>query len=96
MISFNAGHIRARDPLRKKIEEDMKRTTVPITVVAPTHHAIDHSKSKTTQERDATLFRKSVALKLERKAAEKARKAKANIKTMGEVVARHQKRSATQ
>lgn len=93
MISFNAGFIRARDPMRKQIEDDLRRTTVPITVVAPSQRAVDHSKSTTTQQRDETSFRKAKAIHAERKAADKARKSKPAIRTLGEVVRRNRRRS---
>ena len=93
MTSFNACHIKARDALRKKIEEDTRNYRAPITVVAPNSRALDHSKPVPRHQSAALSYRKAEVLAAERRAAERARKAKPRITSMQEILTRHQIRS---
>ena len=84
--------VRMKDRERQRIAEGIANFKGEITIVQSTVKAHDHAESKTTQQRDELSFRRAEAIKSERKAADKARK----IRTLGEVVRRHKRRSAAQ
>lgn len=88
--------IRMKDRERQRIAEGIANFKGEITIVQPTVKAHDHAESKTTQERDELSFKRAEAIKSERKAADKARKARPPIRTMETVIRRHKKRSAAQ
>lgn len=85
--------IRAKEPERQRLAEAMAKFKGEITIVQPTAKAHDLAERKTTQERDELSFKRAEAIKAERKAADKTRKSKPAIRTIGEVVRRNRRRS---
>ncbi len=85
--------IRIKDRERQRLAADMAKFKGEVTVAQSTAKAIDHAAIKTTQERDEISFKRAEVIKSERAAADKARKAKAPIRTMATVVRRNRSRS---
>lgn len=81
--------VRMKDRERQRLAADMAKFKGEVTIAQSTAKAHDHAESKTTQERDELSFKRAEIIKLERKAADKARK----IRTLGEVVRRNRRRS---